>query len=105
MTVALSLKLWKTPEDLPAEHNIVEVLYDVEKVSIEWCILELSDSFGYRDNIKEANIINSWNGAEVQSRIVAESAGIRDESAGSNLRVVSEYHNLEESDKKSLQRR
>ena len=105
MTVALSLKLWKTPEDLPAEHNIVEVLYDVEKVSIEWCILELSDSFRYRDNIKEIEIINYWDGDEVQSRIAARSTAIRDESARSNLRVVSEYHNLEESDKKSFQRR
>lgn len=83
------------------DYKIVEVLYDVEKLSIEWIILELAFEYQYLNTIKEIEILKYWDG-ELQSRIIAESNGLRNESARSDNRVLLEYHNFKNLNSKSF---
>ena len=99
MTIAAKITLWEKP-DL----GIVEVLFDQQKLSIEWVILELAFEYDYKDKIKEIEIINYWNGDELQSRIIAESSGLRDEQARSDNGVLSEYYDNKKPYPKSFSR-
>lgn len=94
MILAVKLKLRTTPENLEALHTVVEVLYGEEKPSIEWAILTLVFQYEYGSNIEEAEILYTWNeqGDELQSRIIAESDGLRNEQARSDNGVLFEYY-------------
>ena len=88
----MTIVIWMTLHG--KTHTIVEVLYEVERLSIEWIILELAFIYDYKDTISSIEILKHWDG-ELQSRIITESNGLCDESSRDDNRVLSEYNNFE----------
>jgi len=80
----------------------VEVLYEQEKLSIEWAILDLIYVFGYGENeIKEVEIIKYWLG-ETRPQSDPEPTGVDQLEAGSDIRVLPKRKRRKVSNKKSI---
>lgn len=97
MTIQIDIKVVDGEDEKIFENEILFDQPDLDPDRIKEELTVLYQIPVYRIRIKD-----HWQSEELQSTIITESSGLRDEQTGSDSRVLFEYNDFEESNPESF---